>query len=223
MHPSYIVSLSSVLLKLIQFRLLYIVYAAGLAPETTFRKKVLYNILYKLLQLFWPVEKYLCFKRHVGPIVQKGHIVNTFLSLALAFSREEETDVILHNRLYTPSIHTFIHPSIHPLHEINNIHFMKSTRLHIKYREDKIFALGSRDNDYVATMILRDGEAKDNVYKHSKKKGLRNQPWYTVLRDWDVLCNSLEEENTKARRGGREKKNVHKVSHKCMYSIFKFQ
>lgn len=115
MHPSYIVSLSSVLLKLIQFRLLYIVYAAGLAPETTFRKKVLYNILYKLLQLFWPVEKYLCFKRHVGPIVQKGHIVNTFLSLALAFSREEETDVILHNRLYTPSIHTFIHPSIHSM------------------------------------------------------------------------------------------------------------
>lgn len=80
LHPSYIVSLSSVLLKLIQFRLLYIVYAAGLTSETTFRKKLLYNILYKLLQLFWPVEKYLCFKRHVGPIVQKGQIVNTSLS-----------------------------------------------------------------------------------------------------------------------------------------------
>lgn len=48
---------------------------------------------------------------------------------------------------------------------------MKSTRLHIKYREDKIFALGSRDiNDYVATMILRDSEAEDEEYEHGKKK-----------------------------------------------------
>lgn len=100
MHPSYIVSLSSVLLKLIQFRLLYIVYAAGLTLETTFRKKVLYNILYKLLQLLWPVEKYLCFKRHVGPIVQKGQIVNT----SLRWGRKQTW--FIHNRQYTPSIHS---------------------------------------------------------------------------------------------------------------------
>lgn len=102
MHPSYIVSLSSVLLKLIQFRLLYIVYAAGLTPETTFRKKVLYNILYKLLQLFWPVEKYLCFKRHVGPIVQKGQIVNTSLSWGRKQTWFYTTDCTHH-------------PSIHPM------------------------------------------------------------------------------------------------------------
>lgn len=49
---------------------------------------------------------------------------------------------------------------------------MKSTRrIRIKYREDKIFALGSRDiNDYVATVILRDSEAGDKVYEHGKKK-----------------------------------------------------
>lgn len=72
--------------------------------------------------------------------------------------------MVLHNRLYTPSIH--------PSHEINNVHFMKSTRrIRIKYREDKIFALGSRDiNDYVATVILRDSEAGDKVYEHGKKK-----------------------------------------------------
>lgn len=158
MHPSYIVSLSSVLLKLIQFRLLYIVYAAGLTLETTFRKKMLYNILYKLLQLFWPVEKYLCFKKHVGPIVQKGHIVNTSLSLV----RRKQTWFYITD--------CTDHPSIHPSHEINNIHFMKSTRLHIKYREDKIFTLGSRDNDYVATMILGDSEAEDKEYEHCKKR-----------------------------------------------------
>lgn len=48
---------------------------------------------------------------------------------------------------------------------------MKSTRLHIKYREDKIFALGSKDiNDYVATMILRDSEAEDKLCEHGKKR-----------------------------------------------------
>lgn len=61
--------------------------------------------------------------------------------------------------------------TIHPSHELNNIHFMKSTHLHIKYREDKIFALGSRDiYDYVVSMILKDSEAEDKEYKHSKKK-----------------------------------------------------
>lgn len=76
--------------------------------------------------------------------------------------------MVLHNRLYTPSIH--------PSHEINNIHFMKRTHLHIKYREDKIFALGFRDiNDFVATMVLGDSEAEDKEYKSGKKKGVRNQ------------------------------------------------
>lgn len=60
---------------------------------------------------------------------------------------------------------------------------MKSTRLHIKYREDKIFALGSRDiNDYVATMILRDGEAEDKEYEHGKKKDWEINLIYSVKR-----------------------------------------
>lgn len=98
MHPSYIVSLSSVLLKLIQFRLLYIVYAAGLASETTFRKRCYTTYLYKLLQLFWRVEKYLCFQKTCWTNCSKGtHSKYTPLS-------EEETDMVLHNRLYMPSI-----------------------------------------------------------------------------------------------------------------------
>lgn len=182
-------------------------YAAGLTPETTFRKKVLYNILYKLLQLFWPVEKYLCFKRHVGPIVQKGRIVNTSLSWGRKQTRFYTTDCTHH-------------PSIHPSHEINNIHFMKSTRLHIKYREDKIFALGSRDiNDYLATMILRDSEAEDKEYEHGKKK----KDWeinliYSVERR-DVVRNNLEEEHKSPQRK-KKKKNVHKVSHKMYLQHF---
>lgn len=42
-------------------------------------------------------------------------------------------------------------------------------------------------------MTLRDSEAEDKEYKHSKKK-TEKSTWYTVLRDWDVICNSLEEE-----------------------------
>lgn len=182
-------------------------YAAGLTPETTFRKKVLYNILYKLLQLFWPVEKYLCFKRHVGPIVQKGRIVNTSLSWGRKQTRFYTTDCTHH-------------PSIHPSHEINNIHFMKSTRLHIKYREDKIFALGSRDiNDYLATMILRDSEAEDKEYEHGKKKKTEKSIWYTVLRD-GMSSVTTWKKNTKAHRGKKKKKNVHKVSHKMYLQHF---
>lgn len=153
MHPSYIVSLSSVLLKLIQFRLLYIVYAAGLGSETTSRKKRCYTTYcINCYNWFWCVEKYLCFKRHVGPIVQKGHIVNIPLS-------EEETDMVLQNRLYT------CHPSIpwdqqYTLHE--KVHSSISNTEKTKYSH----------LDRETLMIMRrpwywDSEAEDKEYQHS--------------------------------------------------------
>lgn len=115
---------------------------------------------------FWCVEKYLCFKRHVGPIVQKGHIVNIPLS-------EEETDMVLQNRLYMP----FIHPMRSTIYTS-----WKSTQLHIKYREDKIFALGSRDvNDYVATVILRQWSRRQRI-PAQLEKGLRKHLIYRVIR-----------------------------------------
>lgn len=54
----------------------------------------------------------------------------------------------------------------------------------------------------MATMILRDSEAGDKEYEHGKKR-TEKSIWYTVLRDEDVISNSLEEEggNTKAHRG----------------------
>lgn len=79
----------------------------------------------------------------------------------ISLSLEEETDVVLHNR----TVH-----AIHPSHEINNIHFMKSTRLHIKYREDKIFALGSRDiNDYVETWYWETVKQKTCIRAREEK------------------------------------------------------
>lgn len=46
---------------------------------------------------------------------------------------------------------------------------MKSTRLRIKYRDDKIYALEFRHNDYETAMILKDSEA-EKEYGHGKKK-----------------------------------------------------
>lgn len=167
MHPSYIASLSSVLLKLIQFRLLYIVYAAGLGSETTSRKKRCYTTYcINCYNWFWCVEKYLCFKRHVGPIVQKRHIVNIPL---WGRNRHGFTEQTVHM------------PSIHPMRSTIYTSW-KSTQLHIKYREDKIFALGSRDvNDYAATVILRQWSRRQRI-PAQLEKGLRKHLIYRVNR-----------------------------------------
>lgn len=62
-------------------------------------------------------------------------------------------------RLYTPSI---LPEQQYTFHE-------KYTRLHIKYREDKIVALGSRQvNDYVAALMSE--KTKTGEYKHSQKR-----------------------------------------------------
>lgn len=96
---------------------------------------------------------------------------------------------------------------------------MKSSRLHIKYREDKIFALGSRDiYDYVVSMILKDSEAEDKRFTSTGRKRQKNNLIYSVLlRDGDAICNSSEEEEEEKHKSPRRENNVHLVSHK-MYS-----
>lgn len=140
------------------------------------------------------------------PLFQKTCWTNCSKGTNSKYSCEEET-----RRGFTQD-YTRQPPCIHPSHEINNIHFMKvhasvSNTEKTKYSHLDLETL----NDYVATK-----------YASTHKKRTEKSIWYTVFRDWDVICNSLEEEeNTKAHR--ERKKNVHKVSHKCIYSIFKFQ
>lgn len=168
MHPSYIVSLSSVLLKLIQFRLLYIVYAAGLGSETTSRKKkVLYNLLYKLLQLVLMCREIPLFQKTCWTNCSKGtHSKYTSL---WGRNRHGFTEQTVHM------------PSIHPMRSTIYTSW-KSTQLHIKYREDKIFALGSRDvNDYAATVILRQWSRRQRI-PAQLEKGLRKHLIYRVNR-----------------------------------------
>lgn len=75
-------------------------------------------------------------------------------------------------------------------------------------------------NDYVATMILRDSEAEDKEYEHGKKR-TEKSIWYSVKETGRSSITAWKKKNTKAHR--EEEKNVHKVSHKCIYSYFKFQ
>lgn len=162
MHPSYIVSLSSVLLKLIQFRLLYIVYAAGLSSETTSRKKVLYNLLYKLLQLVLMCREIPLFQKTCWTNCSKG-THSKYTSLRKKQTWFYRTDCTCH-----PSIHSSIHPMRSTIYTS-----WKSTQLHIKYREDKIFALGPKDvNDYVVTVILRQWSRRQSI-PAQLEKGLR--------------------------------------------------
>lgn len=100
--------------------ILYMAYAAGLTSETTFRKEVLHNISYKLLQLFLTCRE-IPVSKDMSDQLFKRDTVNTSLS------HEEERDVVLHNRTVQ---------AIHPAHEISNIHFMKSTRLQIQRRQN---------------------------------------------------------------------------------------
>lgn len=93
---------------------------------------------------------------------------------------------------------------------------MKSTRLHIKYREDKIFTLGSRViNDYVATVTLGDSEAEDKEYEHGKKKNWEMNVIYSVERlRWTQTAWK------KNKSPQRDEKMCIKYLTKCIYSIF---
>lgn len=124
------------------------------SPQRQLSKKVLYNIPYKLLQLFEPVEKYLCFKRHVGPIVQKRLIVNTSLM-------RTKTDVVLHKTVHS------IHPARATIYISWEVH---TPPYQIQRRQNSRTWIETR-YDYVAALMSEKREKQEITSTVRKRTG----------------------------------------------------
>lgn len=150
------------------------------SPQRQLSKKVLYNIPYKLLQLFEPVEKYLCFKRHFGPIVQKRPIVNTSLM-------RTKTDVDLHKTVHS------IHPARSTIYISWEVH---TPPYRIQRRQN------SRTWTKTRWWLCSSADARKTRVQAQKRTGKRNPE------DEIVICNSLEEQHKSPQRKKKKQKKT---------------
>lgn len=113
-----------------------------------------------------------------------------------------KTDVVLHNRLYTPSIHSYIHPMRSTIYISWKVHTSISNTEKTKYSHLDLETLMIMWRPWYWETMKQETE-----YEHSKKR-TEKSIWYTALRDREVICNSLEEEEEGERTQSpqREKK-----------------